>query len=196
METAPKHDDATVTVAPQEASSPALPTSVSMAPAPLESDEIAYTIKDKAFPDFHIRKSHNAWWMDSEKVRMLIAALKNGFDVGDALKYAGISYGQWEYFKEVHPRFSEVREACENIVFQMAEKNSFEGLKKGNLEHTRWFLERRRPEKYGRKELLPPAPGASQSNNFGTVVNVIDPSKLSPAALKVIIDMKNGPKQS
>lgn len=118
--------------------------------------EIAYTIKDAYFPDFHIRKSANAWWMDSGKVGNLIDAFKNGHTVKACLIYAGISQGQWEYFYETHPEFSEVKRGCEEA--QMFRAMAAVNKDLDNPQTARWFLEKRNPKFKKNPEDDPDAP--------------------------------------
>lgn len=79
----------------------------------VEEIEIAYTIRDSIFQPFRVRKVSHAWWMDVRKVERLIEAFKSGHLVKEARIYAGITRGQWNYFMEMHPDFSDVKEACQ-----------------------------------------------------------------------------------
>ena len=97
--------------------------------------EVAYVITDACFPfPLRIAKSSNAWWTDNGKVDRLIEAFKQGHLVRDALFYAGITRHQWEYFIEVHPDFSEIKEACEaQPTFTAMKSVNSAMVKDGNL---------------------------------------------------------------
>lgn len=118
-------------------------------PTAPDAREIAYTWEDQgaknrgeqALPSFQIIKSPNAWWMEPIKVDLLINAFKMGCNVKQACIYAGISRGQWEYFNEIHPEFSGVREAAEEVPTLIAINTIVGGLK--DPENARFWLKAR-----------------------------------------------------
>lgn len=111
---------------------------------------IAYTITDPAFGEFAVRASANAWWMESAKVHLLIAAFKFRATQIQARVYAGITEDQLRYFIEQHPQFSQVIDACKQVPGLMAKKTLMEGLEK-DLPTVRWFLESTEPDDFGKK---------------------------------------------
>ena len=88
----------------------------------MEEKEIAYTVKDKCFGEFSVLNSANAWWIDRVKVDDLIKAYKIDCTDEEACSDAGISIDQYKYFKEKHPNFSTVKQACKQIPFLKARR--------------------------------------------------------------------------
>ena len=126
---------------------------------PSSEPKIAYTIKDENFPNFQVLKSANAWWMDRLKVERLIAAYK--FDAIDteARAYAGISEEQLRYFKEKHPEFYQVKEACKELVFLKARQTVVKAL--DEPDNAKWFLERKRKKEFSARTEVTGADGGS-----------------------------------
>ncbi len=138
---------------------------------PKPEREIAYVINDKYFKGFEVVKSANAWWIEKSKVEDLIKCFKNGYNIKQSCIYVGITKEQWVYFNEIHPNFSYVRECCEEVGKMLAETNIHGFLLEKDKETTRWFAERRIPEKYG-KNLADGLPaGTIVNQNFGTIIN-------------------------
>lgn len=146
--------------------------------------EVAYVIHDKNVGDFAVIKSDNAWWTDREKVTTLINCFKQGYNVKQACLYVGISRGQWDYFNDIHPDFSVVKESCEEVAIMIAETGNFALLQEQDGTQIRWFLERRKRDKYGKDNN---DSGGNTFNNFGTVNTApIDPLSLDPKTLALI----------
>ena len=124
-----------------------------------KKDPYAYTITDKAFGEFKVVNSDNAWWMERTKLEAFINAFKYGANVKQAMVAIGISERQYGYFLNKHPDFCMLREACGKIPDLKALQTMVGGL--GNdLTTARWYLERKMPEEYGQK------------NNIGIAVQV------------------------
>ena len=90
--------------------------------------EFAYTITDKAFPEFKVLNTANAWWLDKRKVENLISAFKIDATVEEAIVYAGIAIYQYRYFTEEHPDFSRVKDACKELPILKARKTVVEKI--------------------------------------------------------------------
>lgn len=119
----------------------------------LDKRGIAYVIKDIYFPDFEVKKSANAWWIDMRKVERLIEAYKIQCTDEEASAYAGISIAQLRYFRENHDDFYQVKEACLSINFMKARQSISNNL--SNPEFALKFMERKKKEEFGlRKELI------------------------------------------
>lgn len=101
------------------------PSAVKPEPEP----EIAYTVRDTLFQPFRVKKVSHAWWLDSRKVDRLIEAFKSGLELKECYIHAGITRGQYEYFKEQHPEFSGVKEACESAMIFVAIDSVNNGLR-------------------------------------------------------------------
>lgn len=160
--------------------------------APVEEGywEIAYVIKDKNFGELSVKKSANAWWMDQQKVATFVNCFKNGYDIGEAYGYIGISEGQWRYFKKMHPEFMQVIDACYLVCNMMAETNNFNLLRDGDGHQTRWYLERRKPHKYGKVQ----GEGGDRPvlNNFGNIyTQPIPVSSLDPSVVAEVMETLN-----
>lgn len=112
----------------EEITAPSAVTPTEVIPAPPR--EVAYYIDDDMLPHISIYKSANAWWMDTRKLNKLLWHLKNGRLIKEAVVLVGITRAQWDYFNEVHPEFSSVKEACEVIHYNEAFRSMNNGIKK------------------------------------------------------------------
>lgn len=142
-----------------------------IAPPPdkkLTERKVKYVINDRYIHDFEVLDSANGWWTDRTKVDTLIQSFKNGYNIQESCIYTGITDRQYQYFVELHPEFCHVKSACESVCNMIAETGNFALLNKGDGSQIRWYLERRKPDKYG--NVNPSAPGPT-INNFGTIIN-------------------------
>jgi len=116
-------------------------------PKPDKKDsKIAYTIKDKNFPDFQVKKSANAWWMERRKVEDLISAFKIDATNEEACTYAGISLAQLKYFLELHEEFYTVRDACKELIFLRARQAISKNVDDGD--YALRFMERKKKAEF------------------------------------------------
>jgi len=109
----------------------------------LRPDEVAYTIKDKYFPDLEVRKTDNAWWVDRTKVDKVIYSFKNAGTIEQACVYAGITLRQYKYFVDVHPDFCTIHDACMELPNLMAKRNLVNALNDGDRRISQWWAERK-----------------------------------------------------
>ena len=119
----------------------------------------AYTITDKAFGDFPVLNSANAWYTDKTKVQLLINAFKFDATYEEACVLAGITPRQLRYFMELHPEFCQVIEACRLLPILRARKTVI-GALETNPALAFKYLERKRPSEFGSQQMgnsLPPA---------------------------------------
>lgn len=135
-----------------------------------------YIIRDRYFPDFHVRPTFQAWWKDVGKVKELIRAFKNGHSVEKAIVYAGISMDQYRYFKQMHPEFSHVKEACQSLLFLRGQEAIVGDM--DNVETAKWFLARRdkryrlsNPVDDDENEEAVPPPQQQVNINQGVIIN-------------------------
>lgn len=139
--------------------------------------EVAYTIKDRYFPDFNVYKSANAWWMDSTKLNDLIEAFKAGHTIKDSLVYAKVSQRQYQYFNELHPDFCHVKEACEG--YQNFGFMNTINANKDDPNMARWFMEKTHPKfnpkKVGEGQTLQPTVNIAIGANVdaGTIASAV-----------------------
>jgi hypothetical protein len=115
-----------------------------------KEEKYAYTITDKCFGDFKVLNSANSWWIDQIKVRDLIAAYKIDSTDEEACAYAGISLAMLRYFRELHPEFSLVKQACKQLPLLKARKTINDHL--DEPVHAEWFLERKRKAEFSKRE--------------------------------------------
>lgn len=140
----------------------------------LETREVAYVIKDKAFPDFAVYKSANAWWMEVAKVNDIIKAYKKGANDRQACAYAGISEKQLHYFRAIHPEFCNVSTACKSLMGLKA-LDCIDGKVQKDVNVAFRWLEKT-DERFGGKP-EPSIPGSVtniQINNNGTDARTIE----------------------
>lgn len=113
--------------------------------------EYIYTITDAAFEDFKIMKTANAWWLDRRKVENLIAAYKFDCTDEEACAYAGIRIHQLRYFRETHPDFSQVKEACKQLPTIQA-RNTVVNALRTDPKLAMDYLERKRKSEFGKRD--------------------------------------------
>lgn len=123
--------------------------------------EIDYVIEDVVLDEpFEVYKSANAWWVQEKagniKVEKLILAFKQCYKVHQACILAGISRAQWEYFNQIHPKFSGVKQRCEEVANMYAKSTVIDAVKKNWVAAFK-FLEVREPEMFGRRDSIPPS---------------------------------------
>lgn len=131
-----------------------------------KSVPIAYVVKDINIPTFEVKKSANAWWMDSGKVSNLILAFKIGANTHEACDIAGISSDQYKYFVSQHPDFSTIKQACEQLQILKARETITK-----NLDHPRvamWYLAKKLPHEFGNARQL-----GKQEEKFEPVTTTI-----------------------
>ena len=117
-----------------------------------DTNENAYVIKDKSFPDFPIKKSANAWWLDRGKVEKIIAAFKLDCTVEQACVYAGISHDQYKYFCRAHKNFYTIKAICKSLPILRARQTIVMNLH--DAKNAMWYLERKNPEEFGRAQKI------------------------------------------
>ncbi|MEK9131911.1 MAG: hypothetical protein AAB447_03310 [Patescibacteria group bacterium] len=115
----------------------------------IPKERVAYVIKDKLFGEFSVKKSANAWYLNRGKVERLIEAFKYGVTIELACISIGISVDQYKYFKELHPEFSTIMEACRQIPKLRAVKTIVDALGT-DVATARWYAERKMPEDFGK----------------------------------------------
>jgi len=114
--------------------------------------EYEYIYKDVVFGELAVRKSDNAWWTDRGKLDKLITAYKNGHDDVESRIYAGISRFQLDYFMEIHPEFSTIKEDLRETANLLARSSVVTQMKNdGNLAF-KW-LERKKSNEFGPKTI-------------------------------------------
>lgn len=143
--------------------------------------EVGYTIDDKYFKGFEVVKTANGWWKDRVKVEDFFKCIKQGYNQKQARIYVGITEQQLRDFRELHANFQLVIEHCEEVGRMMVESNIHGFLIDKDKETTRWYAERRIPEKYGRNLAMGEGGGMPVINNFGTIINT--PAVKVPASV-------------
>lgn len=117
----------------------------------LNKENTAYTIKDNNLPDFEVRKSANAWWLDRGKVERLISSYKIQSTDKEACYYAGITINQLKYFRKTHAEFSSIKEACRQSLFLKAREAIAREIPR-NPEFALKFMERKKREEFGLRQ--------------------------------------------
>lgn len=146
------------------------PSAVDLPDQPKEKI-VAYVIEDKYFSAFEVQKSDNAWWMDETKVKDLIKGFKNGLLIKEACFHIGITKRQYQYFVEVHPEFCDIREMCVAMNNIVARSNITKRLNEGHWEATKFWLERKIRDEFGKEERdKPSGEGENVLNNYGNII--------------------------
>lgn len=86
---------------------------------------------------------------DAQKM-IFLRNLKEGKNVGEARKKAGISPEQFRRAQESDPDFSREIEDTERLFLDRVEMRAETLAMSGDGAMIRWFLEKRMPEKYGK----------------------------------------------
>ena|SRR3989344_7502300 len=125
-------------------------------PAGLESNEIAYTIDRDHVSNFNVKKSANAWWLDQVKVSKLIDAFENGCTIEEACIHAKITINQYRYFTEVHPEFSQIKDAL--ILLPNIRVRTTIVSKLTEIDTAKWWAERKMKKEFStHTEILGPS---------------------------------------
>jgi hypothetical protein len=118
----------------------------------IEEKPILYTIKDKHFGDLEVKNTLNAWWSSREKVELFISAFKFDATVEEACLYAGITIHQYQYFCEIHPTFSDIKDAIKQLPVLSAKKTVAEKIRE-NYNNAMDYLSRKRKEEFSQKQI-------------------------------------------
>jgi hypothetical protein len=142
--------------------------------------EPLYILEDQSFPDgkFEIRKTEKAWWKNRDKVQKLIDAFKMDSSVIEARAWAGISLGQWDYFNEIHPAFSEIKEQLSQLPCLSARTTVVASLKSNPMMALEYLRHKKRDEFSTRAELTGPGGtplGSPAVNNYTLILQNANP---------------------
>lgn len=85
-------------------------------------------------------------------VRKLELAFKNDFNISQACDYANISRDTYYDWLEKKKGFSDKMEAAKSHLIRQAKINIARAVKKGNLETSKFVLERRAKDEYSTKQ--------------------------------------------
>ena len=131
-----------------------------------------------------IKKSANAWWTDPQKLEDFCQALRIGGEILEACAYAGISEGQWEYFKKQHPDFSELRVVLQEWAVMRLRQTAFIGASK-DAKLAMEMLQLTRPKQFNKRINLHQsgAIGKDITDNDGAIADEAD------AASENILDL-------
>jgi hypothetical protein len=114
----------------------------------IKTRPVAYVIADAVFDEpFEVYESANAWWMDKEKVLALIEGFKVFRKANKAIILAKISFGQYQYFIDTHPKFLQLKARCIDY-FDMQLQNKI--LRSSDWKASAWMLEKTNPSEFGR----------------------------------------------
>jgi hypothetical protein len=144
---------------------------------------VKYVINDKYFKGFEVLETYNGWWADRVKVEDFFKCIKQGYNQKQARIFIGISEQQLRDFRELHPMFQQALEHCEEVCRMMTETNISSFLQEKDKQTTRWYAEKRIPEKYGKSE---EAPTGNTINNYGTLINAPLEQRTKPIPTHVI----------
>ena len=97
-----------------------------------------------------IKKSANAWWTDPQKLEDFCQALRIGGEILEACAYAGISEGQWEYFKKLHPDFSGLKDVLQEWAVMRLRQTAFIGASK-DAKLAMEMLQLTRPKQFNKR---------------------------------------------
>ena len=116
-----------------------------------KDEPYAYTITDVNFGEFKVLNTANGWWLNQQKVELLIAAYKIDASDEEACAYAGIRAENLRYFKDMHPDFLHVKAACKQLPFLTARNTIVSGLAK-DTKMALDYMGRKRKHEFGRRD--------------------------------------------
>jgi len=90
---------------------------------------VAFIIEEPYFEPFAVKYSHNAWWMNQEKVLKLFDAYRYDCTDLEACAEAGISIGQLEYFQKEHESFLGIKSALKTLPTSTARRTVVNKMK-------------------------------------------------------------------
>ena len=138
-----------------------------------KKDKYAYTITDVVFEDFKVLNSANAWWLEKYKVVALLEVYKMDGTDEEACANAGILLSRLRHFRELHPEFLQVKQACKRLPTLVARKCINDSLSKN--EAVAWrYLEKKAALEFGRGVgALPEAPDEPETPT-GNSISFVD----------------------
>lgn len=108
------------------------------------SKGVVYTIRNAYVGDVEIMESANGWWLDENKMKIIIEGLKEGHDISTVCAYAHVSRSMWQYFNKKHPEFEGIIEMCKNSQIVQAMETINKNL--DDPKTARWLLEHKHPD--------------------------------------------------
>lgn len=144
-----------------------------------KNEEYVYVIPG-AYPHLtlYIRKSANAWWMDSMKLHRLIYTFDhNVASIEEGCKSADITLRQYRYFVKIHPLVEERRMARHHALSIAAKQERAKKIQNGEGNAALEYLAEKYPYEYSlRHHRTPQAellrkhglPTRNQSGNTST----------------------------
>ena len=115
--------------------------------------KVAYTIEGPNGHKMDVLHSANAWWIDKDKLHLLMAAFRLDATIPLACAHAGITVKQYKYFVSKHPEFSEIREVCQAEPLMTARRVLIRGMADPENRNRAWlafkYLEKKLPREFG-----------------------------------------------
>jgi len=93
-----------------------------------------------------------------KKSAIFLVAIENGFTLKESLLQAGISDDAYRRLLKKSADFRGQKEVAEMKLVMKARSNLAKAIKAGDMQATRWFLERKVPEEFRRKHDLEEGP--------------------------------------
>lgn len=118
---------------------------------------IAYTIKDKVFGEFEVKNSANAWWLEKGKVEALFNVCKIDASVEEMCYHAGITVHQYNHFREIHDKFSDIKAILNKYPDIKARQTVVKAL--DNPQHAFEYLKRKRKQEFSERQEMTGADG-------------------------------------
>jgi hypothetical protein len=110
---------------------------------------IAYKVPGpKEYLMLEVRYSANAWWMDKEKVFILLRAFKEMTRLRDACVMAGITLKQYRYFARLHPIIEERRKVPYLVAGLKVKMTWVKSINAGDKRASMKWLEITAPETF------------------------------------------------
>lgn len=153
--------------------------------------EYAYVLNERPIGEIKIRASigNQAWWTKGvkheegrQKVSLLFSGFRQGFTVEDACAFAGITKGQYKYFKTIHPELVGVKDIFQQLPLIRAQQAVYKDL--DAVETAKWFLSKRHKAFKSREAKVDDDEGLTivqnnTQNNVTVVKKEIDYEKLA-----------------
>lgn len=110
--------------------------------------KFAYTFKEPMVGEMNVLYTHNAWWLDKQKLSKLVDAYKFYCTDEQAVLYAGITVGQLKYFQQMHEEFFTIKHNAKQNP-SMGAKRLLIPMVLKDKEMAQWWLERTEKNMFG-----------------------------------------------
>jgi hypothetical protein len=104
---------------------------------------------DKQFGKIPIYVSvSNSWWNSVDKIAQTFMALRSGLNETETRSFLGVYQNSWQRFLELNSHLKEILATVKTDLVTKAKLNVSKKIASGDLETSKWYLERRAKDEF------------------------------------------------